>query len=559
MWRASVSHTDSVTCRYVLYGTPQPGRSRGMQRLAAVLLAGLAVTILSHHVPLSFQQQEDIMVRASPECTNGFPRDFVWGMGTAAYQIEGGVTAMGRQPSIWDIFAHQPGKVFNGDTGDVACNHIERFRSDVALMRSIGLKHYRFSISWSRVMSWNASAARMVPNEAGLRFYDRLLNALTGAGIRPYVTLYHWDLPQALHDHLGGWHRPNNQAIVREFASYAALCFGRYARHVSFWVTFNEPWSFIVEGYDSGKSAPGCVPYQPGPGRCAHGATDVYVVAHNVLNAHAAAVATFRSDYQPTTGGLISMTLNCEASLPATDSAADADAADRAFQFMLGWFLQPLLTGDYPAVMRQLVGERLPRFTPKQASLLIGSIDVLSLNHYSTHLVSDASANHSIPSNVVALYGSTWMDDQQLTLSFASSWFTSASPWLHKYAPGIRLLLNWAAGRAAGRWTGPVFITENGWSCRSETAGAAAVDNEQVAYLSEYIEQVRLAMADDGIDVRGYFAWSLLDNYEWSDGYSKRFGLFFVDYATQERTPKRAALWWNQTRRCEPVMGHASL
>jgi beta-glucosidase len=213
---------------------------------------------------------------------NGFPSDFVWGLGTAAYQIEGGANETGRQPSIWDHFSHMPGKVQAGDTGDIACDHLHRFREDVALMKSIGLKHYRFSISWSRVMFYDAASRRMVANEAGLLWYDQLLTALEEAGITPYVTLYHWDLPLAVHSELGGWHTPHNAAVVAEFARYAEVCFTRWGGRVQFWVTFNEPWSFVVEGYDSGKSAPGCVPFQPGPGRCANGAVDVYVVAHNV-------------------------------------------------------------------------------------------------------------------------------------------------------------------------------------------------------------------------------------------------------------------------------------
>jgi beta-glucosidase len=480
---------------------------------------------------------------SSQACSNGFPSTFIWGLGTAAYQIEGGANLTGRQPSIWDVFSHTPGKVYGGDTGDVACDHLHRFREDVGLMHSIGLQHYRFSISWSRVMSYDAAARTMVPNEAGLAWYDELLSALEAHGIEPYVTLYHWDLPMSLHEHLGGWHTPDNARIVEEFVKYADLCFARYGARVRFWFTFNEPWSFTVEGYDSGKSAPGCTPFQPARGRCAHGSVTPYVVSHNVLVSHAHAVRRFREAYQPKFGGVISITLNCDFSIPASAAAADVAAAERANQFMLGWWLQPLLSGDYPRVMREFVGERLPTFTPEQSRMLVGSADVLAINHYSTKLVSDMS-HRAGPVDAYA----AWAEDQRVLSTWDPAWPIAESPWLHKYPPGFRSLLAWAASpassREGGAWPGAVYVTENGWSCQSMSAEAAVRDEEQVAYLTDYTEQMRLAMVEDGVDLRGYFGWSLLDNYEWSDGYSKRFGIFFVDYATQQRTPKAAAEWF---------------
>ena len=322
------------------------------------------------------------------------------------------------------------------------------------------------------------------------------------------------------------------------------LCFERYGSRVKFWITFNEPWSFTIEGYDSGKSAPGCAVFQPDAGRCVDGGVAVYQVAHNVLNAHAAAVALYRSKYQRRQGGTISITLNCEISLPASSSEADVAAAERANEFMLGWWLQPVLTGEYPAVMREMVGERLPRFTLRQSLLLKGSIDVLALNHYSTHIVSDGGGDGFVSN------WCSWADDQRVYSRFGEGWAQSESAWQHMYAPGLRTLLSWAAGPRAGRWHGAVYVTENGWSCHSMNAGDALGETQQVQYHEDYIEQMRRAIFDDGVNVRGYYGWSLLDNFEWSDGYSKRFGLFFVDYVTQRRTPKKAALWWNETRRC---------
>ena len=230
---------------------------------------------------------------ASPPgmCANGFPADFIWGLGTASYQIEGGVNLTGRQPSIWDSFSHEAGRIMGGDTGDVADNVIHSWREDVRLMHELGLKHYRFSLSWSRMMSWDGT--RMVPNEAGIAWYAGFIDELLAVGIAAHVTLYHWDLPQALHDFKGGWHTPDNTAIIDEFDAYAALAFERFGSVVDTWFTFNEPWSFAVSGYSLGNHAPGCVPKQLN-GPCANGDTMPYIVSTNVLNAHARAVDTYR-------------------------------------------------------------------------------------------------------------------------------------------------------------------------------------------------------------------------------------------------------------------------
>lgn len=219
-----------------------------------------------------------------------------------------------------------------------------------------------------------------------------MLDALARAGITPYVTLYHWDLPQSLHTHMGGWHEPNNVRMHQEFARYAQLCFGRFGARVKFWVSFNEPWSFTVGGYSAGNHAPGCVPSLSGRGPCGNGDTAPYVVAHNVLLAHAATAEVFHREAQPVHGGVLSISLPCEVAVPLTPAAEDAAAAERANEFFLGWWLQPLISGDYPAVMRERVGERLPRFTAAQSAALRASTDVLSLNHYSTHLVRAARA-----------------------------------------------------------------------------------------------------------------------------------------------------------------------
>ncbi|KAL1519417.1 hypothetical protein AB1Y20_022941 [Prymnesium parvum] len=508
-------------------------RRRPFSRLGmgSGIFAALILVALVHVGKQHFQYS--LAMTSSTTCRNGFPSDFIWGLGAASYQVEGGWNLTNRQLSIWDTFSHESGRILNGDTGDVATDTIHRWQTDISLMKQIGLKHYRFSLSWSRMMSWNGQT--MVPNEPGIAWYSAFLNGLLAAGIQAHVTLYHWDLPQALHDHKGGWHTPGNEEMVMEFNKYAALAFDRFGDRVTTWFTFNEPWTFTVSGYSQGNHAPGCAPEQA-QGPCVNGDVMPYIVSTNVLNAHARAVATFRKKFA--FKGKISITLNCETSIPLTADPADVAAADRAMDFWLGWWLEPILTGQYPQSMRENVGNRLPSFTPQQQKLLVGSIDLIGINHYSTHLV------RNVHDGEVGDSFCGWAQDQHVAMSFADDWPRAASSWQRAYAPGIRKLLNWVAQK----YKGDILVTENGWSCNSFTAAEAAQDQEQLNYFAEYTEQVRLALVEDGVPVRGYFGWSLEDNFEWADGYTKRFGLFFVDYATKERTPKAAAVWWKETR-----------
>ena len=468
------------------------------------------------------------------------PRRLHLGRGHGAYQVEGGWNETGRTPSIWDTFAHTPGRTFNGDTGDVACDHLHRWKGDIALMRSLGLEHYRFSISWSRVMRFDAGQNRMVPNEPGLAWYSELIDGLLAAGITPYVTLYHWDLPQALHDQKGGWHTPHNEAIHAEFERYAELCFGRYGDRVKTWMTFNEPWTFAVSGYRRATTRP-AARRRSRRGR-ARPATWRRTSSRTTCSSRTRARRTSTaSGLRPTRRARSRSRSRARSRSrstprpPPTSPPPSAPTSSSSVQW-----LQPLVSGDYPAVMREYVGERLPRFTAEQSALLKESIDVLSLNHYSTHLVTAAAAGDDGDTS------SGWMADQKLRSSFGAGWPRSASPWQRSNPPGIRRLLNWAAKR----WSGPIYITENGWSCNSFSEAAAAHDAEQVGYFANYTAQVLLAMREDRIPVLGYFGWSLMDNYEWADGYSKRFGLLYVDYATQKRTPKAAARWWRANATC---------
>ena len=550
-----------------------------------------------------------------------FPADFALGVGTAAYQVEGCSDCDGREPSIWDTFAHEAGRVAHSDTGDLACDHFHKYEDDIALVEQLGMKHYRFSISWSRAMSWDETAQAMAPNEAGLAFYARLIDALLQHGIEPWVTLYHWDLPQSLHDNKGGWHSPRNGPMLDEFEAYAALCFARFGDRVKRWFTFNEPYTFITAGYCGGFHAPGCAPRvsdeerKAGKG-CPDSAVPTHAAAHNVLLAHARAVKRYRSEFAPAQRGAIGITLNVPFALPANGSSPeDVKAAARNNAFQLGglasaprtharvspsaatisashprtaptaaprarhagWFLEPLQRGKFPKPMRRALPPGvLLRFSRDERALLLDHpVDFLGLhqsrtpctatsafsapcttenagycvcaaaglNYYGPHLVAPSS---SPPSGV----GCTFDDVQAISISRDPSWpLAEGVPWLASYPESIRLMLRLVT--KTYRFKGALYITENGWAAKSDSAASAPADVQHEQYFAQHLAQLRRAVVEDGVDLRGYFAWTLMDNFEWADGYATRFGLYYVDRSdpTLRRVPRRAALWWaNQTR-----------
>ena len=308
------------------------------------------------------------------------PPPFPLGVASSAFQIEGAATADGKGPSIWDTFSHTPGKVLNNDTGDVACDFYRRYEADIALMKSLGVTAFRFSLAWARILP----AGRGAPNPAGLAFYHAVLDALAAAGIEPHVSLYHWDLPQALEDEYGGWLSPTS---VDDFAAYAALAFKELGPKVKFWSTFNEPYTFAFCGYAYGIHAPGRCSDRAKCEAGGNSETEPWLVSHHVLLAHAKAVEAFRTRATP--GGRISINLNAEWAEPASTSPADAAAAARYLDFQLGLYAEPVfLTGDYPASVRARVPS-LPAFTPAQSASLKGSADYFALNHYTSRWVRD--------------------------------------------------------------------------------------------------------------------------------------------------------------------------
>lgn len=425
-----------------------------------------------------------------------FPADFLWGAATAAYQVEGAWNEAGKGESIWDRFCHTPGKVLEGDTGDVACDHYHRYREDIALMRQIGLKGYRFSVSWPRVMP----TGRGPINPAGLDFYDRLVDTLLAANIQPFPTLYHWDLPQAL-DETGGW---KARDTCYAFADYAALMAKRLGDRVRYWATFNEPAVIHFLGYHIGMHAPGIKDPKAS-----------YQVAHNLLVAHGLGVQALRGVNPALQVGIV---LNLWPAEPATDTPEDLAAAEHAWQMNGTLFLDTIFRAHYPPALIQAMGSDAPDTQPGDLALAAQKLDFLGINYYARAMVNAQG---------------------QRIEKVAGSEYTEMGWEVH--APALRRLLV----RISGEYRlPPLYITENGAAFADQVSADGRVhDPRRLEYLRQHFIQARLAM-QDGVDLRGYFAWSLLDNFEWAFGYSKRFGLIHVDYATQQRRLKDSAEWY---------------
>ncbi|BFZ09250.1 hypothetical protein BsWGS_12289 [Bradybaena similaris] len=452
-----------------------------------------------------------------------FPGTFRWGVATSAYQIEGGWNADGKGVSIWDTFAHS-GKIVGGETGDVACDSYHLYQEDVKMLESLGVDFYRFSIAWTRILP-NGTTANI--NQAGINYYNRLIDALLAKNITPMVTLYHWDLPQALQDY-GGW---KNESAVNIFGEYARICFKEFGDRVKHWITFNEPYIFIWLGYGIGMLAPGLV--EPGDG--------VYQVAHNVIKAHTRAYHIYNENFRSSQKGIVGITLVFEWLEPMTDSLQDAEAADRGMHFNFGWFANPIFSesGDYPEIMKQLIGDksrrqgfaasRLPEFTDKEKSLNKGAADFMGFNHYTSRLAShkpdqDSAPNYDLDSDLKLLSDLCW--------PHTGAYWMRANPW------GIRKGLDWAKKH----YQNPViFITENG-----RNTDADLDDPDRIYYYKYYTNEVLKAIRFDGVRVHGYAAWSLMDNLEWADAFNPKFGLYHVDFdsANKTRTPRTSAAFY---------------
>ncbi|MFE3450947.1 GH1 family beta-glucosidase [Nonomuraea sp. NPDC059194] len=450
-----------------------------------------------------------------------FPTGFTWGAATSAYQIEGAVGADGRGQSIWDVFSRQPGRVLGGDNADVAVDHYHRYREDVALMAGMGLSAYRFSVSWPRVQPDGMGAI----NERGLDFYRRLVDELLDRGIDPWVTLYHWDLPQPLEDR-GGW--PERDTAYR-FAEYAATVHEALGDRVRNWATVNEPWCAAFLGYASGEHAPGR--------REPAGAVRA---AHHLNLAHGLSARVLKNG-ETRVGGCV----NLYAVSPATDSPADLDAARRVDGLQNRFFLDALLKGRYPAD----VLEDLERVTDLafvrdgDQQTIAAPIDMLLINYYSRFTVSGAPGGSASAAAAPTETASPWVGSEHV--SFVDGGRPVTAMGWEIDDSGLKEVL---ARVAADHPRLPLVVSENGAAFDDVLSGGRVRDTDRIAYLESHLRACRAAI-DEGVPLEGYFAWSLLDNFEWAWGYGKRFGLLHVDYATQRRTPKDSALWYAETIR----------
>jgi len=439
-----------------------------------------------------------------------FPDGFVWGAATAAYQIEGAVREDGRGPSTWDTFSRTPGKVHAGHTGDVACDHYHRYVDDVALMADLGLASYRFSIAWPRIQPDGTGPV----NVKGLDFYDRLTDELLGKGVDPVVTLYHWDLPQTLED-LGGW---TNRLTADAFAEYAQIMYAKLGDRVGTWTTLNEPWCSAYLGYASGRHAPGR--QEPGA---------AFAALHHLLLGHGLAARALRSAGART----LSITLNPSVTSPVDpESAADREAVRIIDGLSNRMFLDPLLKGQYPADMLA----HLARFTDLSylqdgdLATINAPIDVLGINFYQPSYVSARPGTPAAPDQPGSEGIAFRAPDGPVT---DMNWLIEPS--------GLTRLLKRIHDDYAGI---PMLITENGAAYPEGPAEDGAVhDTRRIEYLDGHLRACHDALAA-GVDLRGYFVWSLMDNFEWAEGYAKRFGIVHVDYTTQQRTLKDSAKWY---------------
>ncbi|MDQ2931990.1 MAG: GH1 family beta-glucosidase [Gemmatimonadota bacterium] len=436
-----------------------------------------------------------------------FPDRFLWGAATSAYQIEGYPLADGAGPSIWERFAHTPGNVVNDDTGDIATDHYHRFRDDVKLMRELGLTSYRFSIAWSRILPEGTGRV----NDAGIAFYDKLIDALLEANIAPMVTLYHWDLPEAL-DARGGW---LNRDVAHWFSEYAHHCFRAFDDRVPKWVTLNEPWVVMDGGYVSNVLAPGHRNFREAP-----------IVTHNLLRAHGAAVRDYRA-----CGGQheIGLVVNLEPKYPATDSPEDLAATSRADAYMNRQYLDPVFLGSYPEELLEIYGDSMPVIEPDDWPLIQTPFDFLGINYYSRNVV---RAVPDLPLRAARVR-------QEGPVHTEMDW--------EVFPEALTRVLVWIKDRYGNR---PMYITENGAAFDDPPHVTEGIvdDPLRVWYFRDHLRAAHDAIAA-GVDLRGYFAWSLLDNFEWSYGYGKRFGIVHVDFDTLERTPKSSARFYSEVIR----------
>ncbi|KAK8611572.1 hypothetical protein V6N13_131619 [Hibiscus sabdariffa] len=440
---------------------------------------------------------------------DSFPKGFVFGTATSAYQVEGMTDKAGRGPCIWDTYIQTPGHIANNDTADVAVDQYHRYKEDIDLLSKFNFDAYRFSISWSRIFPEGVGKV----NWEGVAYYNRLIDYMVKKGITPYGNLNHYDLPLALQQKYGGY---LNRQIVDDYANYAEFCFETFGDRVQNWFTFNEPRIVAALGFDNGLNPPSRCSKEVANCTAGNSANEPYIAAHNLLLCHAEAVKRYRQKYQEKQKGRIGILLDFNWYEPLTRSKADNYAAQRARDFHIGWFMHPIRYGEYPRTMQEIVGERLPKFTEEEVKMVNGSADYVGINQYTTSYISNPKG----PKPNVTSYQNDW------NAAFAHA------------KNGVQI------GPQANSWW--LYIVPWGMDDPGNVTLANGLkDTTRIKFFKDYMTQLKRAM-DEGANVTGYFAWSLLDNFEWLLGYTSRFGIVYVDRNNLRRYPKMSAYWFKK-------------
>ncbi|CAG4992208.1 unnamed protein product [Parnassius apollo] len=475
---------------------------------------------------LCLAQGVSALVDSSGLSNYSFPEDFIFGVATAAFQIEGGWNIGGKGESIWDTYLHKhPNFTIDGSNGDIAADSYHKYKSDISIIKSLGVKYYRMSISWPRILP---NGYDNFINKDGVRYYRSIFKELLKENITPVVTLFHWDLPTPLMD-LGGWSNPK---MIDYFEDYANVAFTLFGDIIKTWSTINEPHQHCYKGYGSDEFVPAMK----------SGGFGEYLCAHYLLLGHSRVYHLYDKKFRPHQKGKIGLTLDAFWAVPKDKSNhSDVLAAERYLQMRLGIFAHPIysLEGDYPDLVRERIDNlslsqgytrsRLPYFSRKEIDLLRGSSDFFGINHYTSYLMSDMpmDIDYPVPS---------WDHDTGVLVEQNPKWPIPGVYWLSVYPPGFRGLLNWITKNYGTKI--PIIVTENGMSDFEEIN-----DYARVSYYNNYLYQLLLAIHEDGCNIQGYFAWTLMDDFEWKDGYTVKFGLFHVDFNSTEktRTPKLSA------------------
>ncbi|XP_010675613.2 beta-glucosidase 18 isoform X1 [Beta vulgaris subsp. vulgaris] len=490
----------------------------------------LLISIHSKYIH-EVEDKEEVVIKRSM-----FPDNFIFGVGTSAYQIEGAYLEDGKSLSNWDVFTHVPGNIESGENGDVADDHYHHYMEDIQKLEYLGVNAYRFSISWTRILPRGRFGET---NPSGVLFYNNIIDNVLLKGIQPFVTIHHNDIPQELEDRYGSW---LSSEIQEDFVLFAKTCFENFGDRVKYWVTINEPNINAILAYMEGAFPPRrcSAPF----GNCSVGNSNMepLIVAHNMLISHAKAVKVYRDQFQPKQGGSIGIVVHAFHYERYTDDEWGFQAVERAYAFNLAWLIDPLIYGDYPAIMRKYIGKELPNFSIEEVKLVKGSVDFVGLNHYTSFYAIDC-LHHSTdctPSEHRPVKGFTARTGSRDGIPIGDEMGMFG---FHVVPHGMEKLLNYINMRYPNL---SIYITENGYCPPYYQVGTQMLsDFKRIKYHEAYLAALSKAMRE-GAKVKGYFAWSFMDNFEWLQGYNISFGLYFVDRKTMERIPRLSAKWYSE-------------